>query len=214
MADEQPSPPDGSTPQDADDLLDLDEPSDLETAGPGPERLARTLLGAASGGVLGLVVAGLLGAAFAGGNVPFWVVVALVVLAAAGMAVLNGRQRDAGRPGPPRAIWAAALSAGSLLLMEAVYLLQAGSIDWLTRRGDPVTLPLPIWPVSSLGLWGAAFLAGVSFLLALLGWADGARERGKYTVGRWVAHAILTGGATLGLGLACYLMGNGMSFGG
>jgi hypothetical protein len=201
-----------SQPPETDDRLD--DESDVGTAGPATERLARMLLGAGSGGVLGLVLSGLLGTAFEGGNVPFWLLTMFVLLLGAGMAVLNGRRREAGRPAPPRAIWAAVAAASSLLVTEGVYLLQAGSISSLAARGGAVTLPLPVWPVASIGLWIAAFLAGGGILLALLGWADAARERGKYAAGRWVAHALLASGGTLGLGLACYVMGNGMSFGG
>ena len=203
-----------SQPPEADDLLAMEDESDVEAGGPGPERLARMLLGAGSGGVLGLVLCGLLGSAFESGNVPFWLLAVLVVFLGAGLAVVNRRQQTAGKPAPPRAIWAAVASASSLLLTEAVYLLQAGSITLLAARGGTVTLPLPVWPVTSVGLGIAAFLAAGGFLLALLGWADAARERGKYAAGRWVAHALLTSGGTLGLGLACYLMGNGLSFGG
>ena len=198
----------------ADDLPTLDDDSEVEAGGPGTERLARILLGAGSGGVLGLVLSGLLGTALEGGSVPFWLLAVLVLLLGSGLAVLNARQREAGRPAPPRAIWAAVASASSLLLTEAVYLLQAGSMTLVTARGGTVTLPLAVWPVASRGLWIAAFLAVGSFLLALLGWADAARERGKYAAGRWVARAILTSGGTLGLGLVCYLIGHGMSFGG
>ena len=198
----------------ADDLPVLKDDADVEAAGPGTLRFARMLLGAGSGGVLGLMLSSLLGTAFESGNVPFWLLAVLVILLGAGMAVLNGRRREVGRPAPPRAIWAAVASASSLLLTEGVYLLQAGSITLLTAHSGTVTLPLPVWPVASMGLWIAAFLALGSFLLAMLGWADAARERGKYAAGRWVAHALLTSGGTLGLGLACYLMGNGLSFGG
>jgi hypothetical protein len=213
MADQRSSHTGGSEDLDA-ELSSLDEPDELGAVVPAPERFARLLLGAGSGGVLGLVAAGVLGATTGGGEISFWVLAAMVVLLAAGMAVLSGRQALAGLPAPPRAVWAGVLSAGSLLLAEAVYLFQAAYIQALTARGERVTLPLAVWPASLVALWIAALLAAAGFLAALLGWADAARERDKYSAGKWVAHSILTGGAALGLGLACYLMGNGLSVGG
>jgi hypothetical protein len=195
-------------------IFDEEEPDETEAAGRGPERLARLLLGAGSGGVLGLVVAGLLGTGQEGGNVSFGVMAGLVALLAAAMAVLSARQKDAARPAPPRAVWAAVVSAGALLLTQTVYLLQAAFIDSLTENGQEVRLPLAVWPVSSKMLWTAGLLAAAGFILGLLGWAESAHERGKYSGGKWVAHAILAGGATVGLGLACYLMGYGVSLGG
>jgi hypothetical protein len=183
------------------------------TAGAGTERIARLFLGAGSGGVLGLVLSGLVGTAQESGEVSFWVMAGLVLILAAGMGWLSMRQTVPGKPAPPRAVWAGVLSAGALLLTEGVYMFQAGYIDTVTRSGEQIRMPLAVWPVSSKALGSAVILAAVGIILALLGWADAARERGKYSSGKWVAHAILAGGATLGLGLACYLMGNGVSFG-
>jgi len=168
------------------------------------ETAARALLGAASGGIFGLLIGGMAGAT-AGRTVMLMAVLGAAVGAA------NVRRKATDQPAAPRAALAAIVAAIALLTTLGVYMGQALYIESQNTRGVKVTLPLPIWPTSAKVLWVAVFLAILGGLLALLGWVEVARERGRYSGGRWVALAILAGVSTVGLAASCYLMGHGFS---
>ena len=175
------------------------------------EKPARALLGAASGGLMGLLVAGLIGM---GKPTPEGPAVGQTLAIAAGlaalMALLNLRQKPGEKPTAPRVNLAVTLSASALLLAQVIFFFQAAHIQGLRAGGGQVQLPLSIWPVAKVALLLSAVLAGLGVLAAFLGWAELAGERGRYGGGKGVAMALLSGAAWAGLALACYAMGYGL----
>ncbi len=179
------------------------------------ERAARAMIGAASGGVLGLIVAGLLGLGRRiTGTGAMLGTVGVVVVCAAAMAVLNLRGRRDMEPAPPRGAFGVILSAAGLLLTLVVFLAQSTYIQMLAARGEKTELPLPIWPMSRLALIVSLIAAIVGVIAAFMGWIQGMRTPGIQRPGRWVAMALLAAGAWLGIALAVYATGRGLIFGG
>jgi hypothetical protein len=176
------------------------------------ERVARTSMGAASGGVLGLLASGLLGMGRQGGNTPVLWTVLLTVVFAAAMAWLNQRVSRPAEPAPPRAVLGVIFTSGALLLTLAVFLTQSVHIELLMGSGAKVDLPLSIWPVSRAALLVSVFATVVGVLVALIGWIESAR--GKSKAGNWVAMSLLAAGAWGGLAMAVYATGHGIVFGG
>ncbi|MBI3694149.1 MAG: hypothetical protein HY238_04835 [Acidobacteria bacterium] len=180
--------------------------------GRGMERVGAALLGAASGGVLGVLVAGLLGMVRGGGSPPIALTAGLAVFLAVGMAAMNLHQKQPEQPVSPRAVWCVALTAVALLITLGVFLLQSAYVQGATKAGRPVHYPLEVWPISRVALWtslAAVLLGVVSSLWSLL---ELAARRGAPGSGKWVAMAVLAGGAWVGLALICYIMGYGFTF--
>lgn len=177
------------------------------------DRVARALTGAGSGGVLGLLLAGIAGWLGRGTLTVGWTSLALVGMAAA-MGWLNARGPASTPPAAPRALVGMALTAGALLIVLAVYLGQSFHVQGLTAAGKAVNLPLAIWPVSRAALLLSVLAAGAGSLAALLGWAEAARSDGEYTAGRPAMLALLSAGAWAGLALAVYSTGAGLVFAG
>ncbi len=169
------------------------------------ERVARLLLGAASGGALGLLVAG------AAGIRHPWMEAVMGALAAA-IGFLNQRFQPGPLPPPPRAVLGGAVAAVSLLVNLGVFVVEAAQVQELDRRGQSIQLPLAIWPVTSKFLWLALVLGAVGIVLGVMGWWQLMRNRDKYVPARWVMLSLLTAFSSLGLGLAGYFIGRGFPF--
>jgi hypothetical protein len=167
------------------------------------ERKARALLGAGSGGVLGLMVAGMfrLGA---------WGLAVCVVGIGVIVAVLQSRAETEPKPAAPRIALGAALSGMALLLGLAVLV---GQAVYVQTTGN-TQIPLPIWPVTSKLLWSAMALALAGIGAALSGLAQQRSNREAYGGGRLVLTAVVGGCATLALALMSYLTGRGFPLGG
>ena len=176
------------------------------------ERVAAALLGAASGAVLGLLVAGLLGMVRQGGSAPIALTVGLTIFLAVGMAAVNLHQKQPEQPVSERAVWGVALTAVALLIALAVLLLQSAYIQGATSAGRPVQHPLEVWPVSRAALWASLILVLLGIVSSLWSLVELAARRGASGSGKWVAMAVLAGGASAGLALICYIMGYGFTF--
>ncbi len=174
------------------------------------ETIARALMGAGSGGVLGLMLSGFAGRFAGQGLSAVWTVV-LTALFAGLLAWLNMRDRQP-LPAAPPASLGVALTSGALLLTLAVFLAQSTFVQTLLARGEPVRTPLPIWPVSQAALLLSLVLAAAGMVATFLGWAQSSRQKGKYLTGKWVGMAILSAGAWAALALACYVTGYGFDF--
>jgi len=185
------------------------ERSEAPAPGEAMEKAARGLMGAASGGVMGLVVSGLLGLGRpTEGGASITGMLGLTVLFAAGMGILNGRQKRIGLPAPPRAVVGVMLTSAALLITQAVFLIQSAHMPAVTGGGGHMEL------LSRSGLWVSLILVGLGVVAALLGWAEMATQKGKYGGGKWVAMSILAASAWAGLALACYNIGYGFVFAG
>ena len=169
------------------------------------EKAARLLLGAASGGVLGLVLSGM----FRAGA---WVAAGVTVIAAAGLALLSSRLRPSGPPPPPRSVWAGICGGTAILIALAVLFMQSFYIQSATLQGKQPELPLPIWPVSRSLLWITVLVAGLGMLSGMAGWMELQRERGKYRGGSFIATGFLACVSSIALAAACYTMGYGLPF--
>jgi hypothetical protein len=177
------------------------------------ERLARLLVGAASGGVMGLLVAGLLGLGKqTTGTMSIFGTVAVILGFAGVMGLLNLRGKQTETPAP-RCLLAVTLTSAALLITLLVFLIQSVQVQAITAQGGKVELPLSVWPVSRIALLLSLVLTVVGIVTSFLGWAQAAREPLKYKAGKWVAMSLLTGGAWIGLAVACYGMGYGFVFG-
>ncbi|HYM12523.1 MAG TPA: hypothetical protein VEU62_17430 [Bryobacterales bacterium] len=182
-------------------------------AGRGVERTAVALLGAASGGVLGLLAAGFLARLrHSGQDMSIAVTAGLSVLLAAGMAAVNLRQKPAPLPVAPRIAWGTLLAAAALLLTLAVFLFQGAYVQGVASSGGQIHLPLPIWPISRAALLASLALVLAGVLAGLAGLGQLSAQRGRYSGGKWVAMSVLLGAAWAGLGLACYIMACGITF--
>jgi hypothetical protein len=190
------------------------EPPEPPPAGP-PAIVLRTaaaLLGASSGGVLGLLVATLLGGVWPSPQgMPVPVTASLAVFLAIAMALVNLRQPSPAQPIVPRAAWAVVLNSLALLLTLGVFLFQSAYLQGLNAAGQRAELPLPIWPASRAALIVALALIVLGVVSMLIGWIEVATRRG-YTGAKWLAQALLIGGAWAGLGLVCYITGYGLRF--
>jgi len=161
------------------------------------ERIARILLGAASGGVLGLMVAGLL-------RLGVWGLGASMAGLGAAVAVANARLQRQG-PAAGRltatggALAGTALAAGLVTLWaQAVY---------VNVKGNP-PVPLPIWPVIAKVLWVVGASATMGILTSLVGW----RRDGSGS-GRLAMLGVLAGLATFAVAMVCFLSGYGFPLG-
>lgn len=164
------------------------------------ERAAKGLLGAASGGVIGILVSGLL-ATGAWGMVGCMVGLAVVV------GLLNVRLKSDPRPAPPGASLAGVLGGTGLLLSLVVLLGQSVYVQ--VGGGEKPKLPLAIWPVSEAALWVAVLLSSAAMVTGFLGWYQARKAPGDYSGGRLAQVAILAGAATLAVAMLCYLTGYG-----
>jgi hypothetical protein len=182
----------------------------------GPRRAvewtANLLLGAGSGGLMGLLIAGVIGIRHGPDGAPLAVTLLLTAGLAAIMAFLSVRQEPPARPVAPRVAWGVLLTGAALVIALAVYLFQGAYIQSVRGSGGRAEPPLPIWPVSraALGASLVSLLAGLA--AALLGWAELAANRERYGGGKWVALSVLAAGAWLALALACYVIGYGFTF--
>ena len=174
------------------------------------ETLARALMGAGSGGVLGLMVAGFASRLTGRDLTAVWTV-ALTALFAVLLAWLNMRDRQPLPAAPPSSL-GVALTAAALVLTLAVFLTQSTYVQTRLGRGEQVRTPLPIWPVSQAVLMLSLVLAVAGMVATFLGWAQSTRQKGRYLTGKWVAMAILSAGAWAALALACYVTGHGFDF--
>ena len=194
--------------------LDQEAEAVAEAASPVMDQAARALIGAASGGVLGVLLAGIagLGRRFTGPGA-MAAMVATVVACAAAMAVVNLRSTKGDAPPGPRSAWGVTLSATALLLTLVLFMAQSLYIQILTGEGQAVEAPLAIWPVSRVALMAAALLVAAGLLAALLGWIQGIRSPGVSRAGRWMAMAVLAAGAWAGVALMVVASGRGLVFG-
>jgi len=166
------------------------------------ERVAIALLGAASGGVAGLILAGLL-------RLGAWGTVGCVLGAAVIAAALHLRTGRSSRPVAPGTSLGAALSGASQLAALGVLV---GQIVYVQVSGG-AQIPLPIWPVTSKLLWVAVAVAVAGMAASLLGWAEERRNRATYGGSRLALMAFLGGWATMAVAVACYLSGHGFPLG-
>jgi hypothetical protein len=166
------------------------------------ESKARALLGAGSGGVLGLMVAGML-------RLGVWGLAACVVGIAALVAVLQSRVAADPKPAAPRVSLGAVFSGTALLLALAVLV---GQAVYAEATGNP-RVPLPIWPVTSKILWLAIALALTGTGAALLGLVQQRLNRDQYGGGRLALMAVLSACATLAVAMFSYVTGRGFPFG-
>jgi hypothetical protein len=177
----------------------------------GPQRAAAALLGASSGSVLGLIVAGVIGALF---KMPVGPPVALTgalsALLAAVMATLSARQKPPSQPPAPRAVWGVILTSAALLIALVVFLFQTAYVQRIQAAGERIVLPLAIWPVSRAMLAVSLGLAVLGVLAALAASIELMAKRGRYSA-KWIAVAVLVGGAWAGLAAICYFMGRGFT---
>jgi hypothetical protein len=177
------------------------------------ERAAVALLGAASGGVLGLLAAGFVARLrHSGQDMSIAVTAGLSILLAAGMAAVNLRQKPSAVPVAPRIAWGTLLSAAALLLTLAVFLFQGAYVQGITSGGGQIHLPLAIWPISRAVLLASLALVLVGVMAGLAGLGQLSAQRGRYSGGKWIAMSLLLGAAWVGLGFACYIMACGITF--
>ncbi len=190
---------------------DPDEPPPAATP-PIVLRAATALLGAGSGGVLGMLTATLVGAVWPGARgTPVPVTAGLVVFLAIAMAMVNLRQPPPPPSLVPRAAWAVVFNSLALLLTLGVFLFQSAYIQGTNASGTPVRLPLPVWPMAQAALVAALALVILGLASAIIAWIEVA-TLGCSTGAKWLAHSLLIGGAWLGLALVCYVMGHGLAF--
>ena len=166
---------------------------------PKMQKAARALMGAASGSVLGLLLSGFFGlGSQTGAGVSIAIMVGLAVVLAIGMAMLNLRQKPAVQPVAPRIVLAGILTPAALLITVVVFLFRSAYIRTSTGSEGQIPLASPLRGA----LWVSLFLAAVGIFAALVGWTELRRQPGRYSGGRWIAVAILTGGACAVLVLA------------
>jgi hypothetical protein len=166
------------------------------------ERKARALLGAGSGGVLGLMVAGMF-------RLGVWGLAGCVVGIGLLVAVLQSRLELDPKPAAPRVSLGAAFSGAALLL--ALVVLVGQSV--YAEAAGIAQVPLPIWPLTSKILWMAIGLALLGIAVAMLGLVQQRRSRDTYGGGRLALMAVLSGCATLAVAMISYVTGRGFPFG-
>jgi len=174
------------------------------------EKLARALLGAGSGGVLGLLVSGLLGLGKPGaGALSLAILIGITMGTAVLVALLNLRQPPPAKPTAPRAAFSVVATASALLITLAVFLFQSAHIHALNSTGARVELPLSTWPISRAALLVSLAATGIGIMAAFLGWLEMAQDRERYGGSRMIAMAFLAAAAWAGLAFACYISGCG-----
>ena len=166
------------------------------------ERAAKGLLGAASGGVIGILVSGLLATGA-------WGMVGCMVGLATVVGLLNLRLKPDPKPASPGASLAGVLGGTGLLLSLVVLLGQSVYVQVAWRGGEKPKLPLAIWPLSEAALWVAVLLSSAAMISGFLGWYQARKAPGDYSGGRLAQVAILAGAATLAVAMLCYLTGYG-----
>ena len=173
------------------------------------------MIGASSGGVLGLLLAGLLGLGqrFTG-TVAMVGTVLVIGGCALALAMVNLRGKPEEGPSASRALYGVVLTSGGLLLTLLAFLVQSVYIQILTGRGAKTQPPLAIWPFSRILLVISLLAAAAGVAAALLGAIQSSRLPERPRAGRWVAMSLLTAGAWVGLALAVYATGYGLVFGG
>lgn len=175
------------------------------------EQLANGLIGGVSGGLMGLIVGGFIGSRLGPGLLSIAITMILTIALGIVVAMVNVQSKLPAQPVAPRAVWGVLLTGVALLIVLAVYLLEAAYAAVLRSDGQSVKLPLAIWPACRTALMASLVALVSGFAAALAGWSQVSENKGKYTGNKWLALSILASGAWLVLAFACYVAGYGFS---